>query len=45
MNADVERYLQLLFLDTLRFELGLPSRGHLAAIQNSANFDLSQLGI
>jgi hypothetical protein len=45
MNADVERYLQLLFLDTLRFELGLPSRGHLSAIQKSANFDLSQLGI
>lgn len=45
MNADVERYLQLLFLDTLRFELGLPSRGHIAAIQNSAHFDLSQLGI
>ena len=45
MNAGVGRYLQLLFLDILRFELGLPSRGHLAAIQKSDNFDLSQLGI
>jgi len=45
MNADVERYLQLLFLDALRFELKLAPRGHLAAIQRADGFDLSALGI
>ena len=44
-NAEAELYLQLQPLDALRFELGLPYHGHLAAMQKSGNFDLPQPGI
>lgn len=45
LTADVERYLQLLFLDLLRQELGLPSRAHLAAMQAAVGYDLSPIGL
>lgn len=45
VSADVERYMQLLFLDLLRHQLGLPLRAHLAAIQGAEGYNLSPLGI
>ncbi len=45
LTADVERYLQLLFVDLLRQELRLPARGHLAAMQAAVGYDLSPIGL
>jgi hypothetical protein len=45
LTADIERYLQLLFLDLLRHELGLPSRKYVVAVQNAVGYDLSSLGL
>lgn len=45
LSSDVERYIQLLFLDLLRHETGLPPRGHLAGIQKASGYNLSTLGI
>jgi hypothetical protein len=45
LSADVERYIQLLFVDLLRHELNLPPRRHLGAIQRAPGFDLTPLGL
>lgn len=45
LTADIERYLQLVFLDLLRHQLQLPLRAHLAAIQQAKGYNLSALGI
>src|SRR5262249_49650031 len=45
LSADVERYIQLLFLDLLRHEVGLKPRGHLAGIQHAEGYDLSPIGL
>jgi len=45
ISADVERYIQLIFLELLRDELGLPCAGHLAAIQQAKGYDLTPLGL
>ncbi|MDX2056722.1 MAG: hypothetical protein SFV24_02900 [Gemmatimonadales bacterium] len=45
LSPDVERYLQLLFLDLLRDQLELPPRRHLATIQQASGFDLTPLGL
>lgn len=45
MSADVERHIQLLFLDLLRAELKLPLRGHLASLLNAPGYDLTPLGL
>jgi len=45
LSADVERYIQLLFLDLLRQELQLPLRGFLAAIQAASGYNLAPLGL
>jgi len=44
-SADVERYVQLLFLDLLRRELHLPSRRRASAMLQGDDYDLSALGI
>ena len=43
--ADVERYIQLLFLDLLRYEIHLPKVGHIAGIQQASGYNLSELGL
>jgi hypothetical protein len=45
LSADVERYIQLLFLDILRQELSLPPRFYMASIQKARGYDLSPLGL
>ena len=45
LTADIERYLQLIFLDLLRFELGLESRLHAGSMQQAKGYDLSSLGL
>lgn len=45
LSPDVERYIQLMFLDLLRFEIDLSPRGHLAAIQAAEGYDLSPIGL
>jgi hypothetical protein len=45
LSADIERYIQLLFLDLLRFEIKLPIRGHVNGIQNAVGYDLSTIGL
>jgi hypothetical protein len=45
LNADVGRYLPLLFLDLLRHELGLPSRRYVAALQAARGYDFSSIGL
>lgn len=45
LTADVERYIQLVFLDLLRHELDLATRGHVAAIHHAVGYDLSSLGL
>jgi hypothetical protein len=45
MNVHVERYLQLLFLDLLRHQLGLEYRAHFMSLQTTHGVDLSQLGV
>ena len=45
ISADVERYIQLLFLDLLRNELELPRVGNIASIQNSQGYNLSPLDL
>lgn len=45
LTADIERYLQLLFLDLLRHELDLPTRSHAVALRQASGYDLSPLGL
>ena len=45
ISADVERYLQLMFLELLRFELGLSRKGYLVGMLRSDGFDLSSIGL
>ena len=45
LTADLERYLQLLFLDLLRQEIDLPLRSHIATIQRATGYDLSPIGL
>lgn len=45
ISTDVERYIQLLFLDLLRNELGLPRTGNIASIQHAQGYNLSPLGL
>ncbi len=45
MTADIERYMQLLFLDLLRQELHLPPRWHMAGMQQATGYDLSAIGL
>lgn len=45
MSADVERYIQLLYLDLLRSELGLHLHGYARGFQRSRGFDLSPIGL
>src|SRR5262249_16633513 len=45
LSADVERYVQLLFLDLLRHELDLPQRRYAAAMQKAVGVDLSPIGL
>jgi hypothetical protein len=45
LSADVERYIQLLYLDLLRHEVHLPLGGHVAGIQNASGYDLRPLGL
>jgi len=45
LTTDVERYLELLFLDLLRYELGLTPRGHAGGMQQAKGYDLSPLGL
>ncbi len=45
ITADVERYLQLLYLDVLRFELKLENKNHSLAARINPHFDLSSIGV
>jgi hypothetical protein len=45
LPADVARYVQLMFLDILRHELGLRALGHLARAQRRSGFELPSLGL
>jgi len=45
ISADVERYIQLLFLDLLRHEIGLPCEGHIVSIQQAQGYNLTPLGL
>jgi hypothetical protein len=45
LTASVERYIQLMFLDLLRHELGLPPNRYISAIQRAEHYDLSPLGL
>lgn len=45
ISADVERYIQLVFLDLLRAEIDVPARHNIAAIQGARGYDLSPLGL
>lgn len=45
ISSDVERYIQLLYLDLLRQELNLPPRHHMAAFQQAVGYNLSPLGL
>lgn len=45
ITSDVERYIQLLYLDVLRFELNLVAKRHLLTAINSKDFDLSTIGL
>jgi hypothetical protein len=45
INHDTLRYMQLMFLDILRFKLGLSTKKHLEAICRSPNFNLSDVGL
>jgi hypothetical protein len=43
--GDEARYIQMLFLDLLRYELHLPSNGYVAAVQVAAGYNFSGLGL
>lgn len=45
LDADVERYMQLLFLDLLRYEIDLPTVGHLAGIQSARGYITLKVGL
>ncbi len=45
LTQDVERYLQLMFVDLLRDELELPSHNCIAELQTAAGYDLSPIGL
>lgn len=45
LTHDVERYIQLLFLDLLRAEIDLPPRNHLPSLQRAPGYDLSPIGL
>ncbi|MCE9508116.1 MAG: hypothetical protein K8R48_07380 [Alphaproteobacteria bacterium] len=45
ISSDTIRYLQLMFLDLLRYKAGLATKNHLQAICSSADFNLSDIGL
>ena len=45
LTPDVERYLQLMFVDLLRDELSLASHRYLSDLQNAVGYDLSPIGL
>jgi hypothetical protein len=45
LTADIERYIQLVFIDLLRYELDLNPRHFAAAMQQAEGYDLSPLGL
>lgn len=45
LSSDVERYVQLMYLDLLRHELDLSPRFHTASMQRTSGVDLSPLGL
>ncbi len=45
LSPDVERYVQLVFLELLRAEVGLPTQFILAAVQTATGYNLSPLGL
>jgi hypothetical protein len=45
ISADVARYIQWMFLDLLRRELGLECRRYLGMIQSADGYDLSSIGL
>ena len=45
LTADVARYVQLLFVDLLRLELGLSTLALIGALQTAAGYDLSPIGL
>jgi hypothetical protein len=45
VSAPMERYLQLMFLDLLRYELNMDTKGYMAMMQQSKGYDLSPLRI
>lgn len=45
LNHDTFRYMQLMFLDILRYKLRLPTKKHLLAICESKDFNLSDVGL
>ncbi len=45
LSPDVERYIQLMFLDLLRYEIDLSHRGHISSIKRASGYNLSPLGL
>lgn len=45
VSSDVERYIQLLYLDLLRQELKLQPRHHMAGLQQAVGYDLSPINL
>jgi hypothetical protein len=45
VSANVERYLQLMFLDLLRYELGIDTKRYMVIMQRAREYNLSSLGL
>ena len=45
VSAHVERYLQLMFLDLLRYELEIDTKRYMTIMQNAKGYDLSSLAL
>ena len=45
ISGDVERFVQVMYLDLLRFELGLTHLGYMQRLKNTPGVNLEQIGI
>ena len=45
ISGDVERFVQVMYLDLLRLELGLPHKGYMERLKNTPGIDLGEIGV
>lgn len=45
ISGDIERFVQLMYLDLLRLEVGLPNMGYMERLKNTPEINLNDIGL